>query len=132
MAAGQLVNAFGLNKGRIHIKADQPAHAAVHIVLLEREVHARIGRQRHQFLLESGLIFQRSADRKLHTRAHIALRVLDAHSACQSFDGIDIQLMAGNYLRRSLYLLGTQASADGGKDVAVLALTACPTLIIVV
>ena len=38
---GQFVDNFRFNEGGIHIKADESAHTAVHIVLLEREVHAQ-------------------------------------------------------------------------------------------
>ena len=38
---GQFVDDLCFNKRGIHIKANQTAHTAVHIVLLEREVHAQ-------------------------------------------------------------------------------------------
>ena len=132
MTAGELIDALGLDERGVHIKADEPAHAAVHVVLLEGEIHAAVGGKGHELLLEGAFVFQRAPDGEFHAGADIPFRVLDAHTAGEAFDGIDIEAVAGDDLCGRLDLPGTEAAADDRKDVAVLALAAGPGLVFVV
>ena len=132
MAAGQFVDALGLDERRVHIEADEAAHAAVHVVLLEGEVHAAVLGQGHELLLEGGLVVQGAADGELHAGADVALRMLDAHAARQALDGVDVQAVPCDNLGGRLDLPGAEAAADGGEDVAVAALAAHPVLVLVV
>ena len=132
VAAGEFINAFCLNERGVHIKADEPAHAAVHVVFLEGEVHAAVGGKGHELLLESAFVFQRAADGEFHAGTDVALRVLDAHAAREALDGVDIEAVTGDNLCGRLDLTGTEASADDREDVAVFALATGPGLVFVV
>ena len=47
----QLVDALRLNERGVHIEADETAHTAEHVVLLEREVHLHLGRELEELAL---------------------------------------------------------------------------------
>ena len=134
VTAGQFVDALRLDERRVHIEADEAAHAAVHIVLLEGEVHAGLRAHGHQVLLEGLplLIRKEAAERKLHAGAHVLFRMLDTHAARKALNGVDIEAIAADHLRGGMDLRGAEAPADDGEDVAVAALAAGPGLIIVV
>src|SRR5574344_2808397 len=46
---GQFIDAFRLDERRVHIKADETAHTAVHVITLEREVYLIFGGEMHEF-----------------------------------------------------------------------------------
>ena len=51
VALRQFVNTLGLYQRGIHIETDQAAHAAEHIILLEREVDLHLLRKFHELRL---------------------------------------------------------------------------------
>ena len=102
----QFVDALGLNKCRVHIEADESAHTAVHVVLLEREVDLHLVRYVHQFLLHGSSIGRCAAERELDAGAPVVFRVLYAHATCESEYGVDVQSLLRYNLCCSLNLLG--------------------------
>ena len=128
-ARGQLVDTFGLNERRVHIEANQATHAAVHIVTLEGEVYLLFRSQVHELRLHLLAIVGRPAQREFDARAHVALGVLDAHSARQAQDRIDVQSLPGDNLRGGGDLLGRERAPDDGQNEAVFALPVHPRLV---
>ena len=134
VAAGQFVYALRLDEGGVHIEADEAAHAAVHIVLLEGEIYTHFRAHGHQVLLHGLFVIgtQETAEGKLHTGPDVLFRMHYAHAAGEALDCVYVQPVAADYIRGGLNLPCAEGSADDGEDVAVPPLPAGPCLIVFV
>ena len=75
----------------VHIKTDETAHAAVHVVALKREVDAHALGELHQLSLHALPVFGITAERELDASPHVALGVHDARATREADDGVDVQ-----------------------------------------
>ncbi len=98
--------------------------------MLEREVDSHFLRHTHQFGLQGGSVSGVSAKRELYASPHVAFRSLDAHSARQAEDGIDVEPLFGNDFGRCGYLPRRERAPDNRQDVSVLPLSVDPILVL--
>ena len=126
----QLVDHLGLDQRRVHVEADKPARTAEHVVLLERYVHAQLGRQLQKARLHTLLVVRIPSHRQLDARLGSPRVLVERNTARQAQDRVDIESLLGHDARYGGDLLGRQLAAEHGNDVAVLALHADPLLVL--
>ena len=137
VTGGQFVDAFGLNQRGVHIEADEAAHAAIHVVLLERAVHRHLAAHLEQFALHHVAVARRAAQGELNAGL-VACGVGvfgvfgQRRTSGETPDGVDVESLLGDDFRHGFQLLGREASAQHGEDVAVLALTSHPGVVVFV
>ena len=76
VALCQLVDALRLDERRVHVEADETAHAAEHIIFLKREVYLHLLRQLHQPPLHLLTVLRLAAQRELNAGTDVLGGVL--------------------------------------------------------
>ena len=104
VALRQFVNTLGLYQRGVHIETDQAAHAAEHIILLEREVDLHLLRELHELRLHLLTVGRFATQGELDAGTRVFAWILDALTTCQSKDGVDIQSLVGKDTCSTFYL----------------------------
>ena len=129
-AHGQLVDDLRLNQRGVHVEANQAAHASVHVVQLEGEIHLQLRSHLHQLRLHLLAVLRRAAHREFDAGFRLRLGLVQGDAARQALDGVDVHALVGQDAGGCGNLVGGQLAAQQRQDVAVLALHAHPVLVL--
>ena len=100
----QFIDTLGLYQRGVHIETDQAAHAAEHIILLEREVDLHLLREPHELRLHLLTVGRFATQGELDAGTRMFAWILDALTTCQPKDGVDIQSLIGKDTCSTFYL----------------------------
>ena len=131
-AHGEFVDTLRLNECGVHIKADESAHAAEHVVALQREVEFHLRRQLHQLRAHVVDVDGGATQREFDASPHVALWMLDALATGEAHNRVDVQSLVLDDYRCCRNLSCIEMTSDDGEDVAVFALLLHPTLVFLV
>ena len=124
------LNEIDVHDVPLRLVADESAHTTIHIVGLEGTIYGKLARHFKQPAVQFRLTHRITSHGELYAGTRLLLRVLYALSAREALYGVDVEALLGNEPGDSLNLSGLQLTAQHGEDVAVLALSAYPVLVL--